>query len=124
MSTEFDKNISDCAMFALITKMALVFSWDVLNGQKIAVKKTPNIVEILGTKVVQFSCYTKLIKTKNVLLNWYYPTKFFLEKFGWFLTLKIDFENQILALWDEPNIELKISSFAKTQLHENINDTS
>jgi hypothetical protein len=25
---------------------------------------------------------------------------FFLEKFGWFLTLKIDFENQILALFD------------------------
>ena len=28
MSTEFDKKISDWAMTALITKMALVFSWD------------------------------------------------------------------------------------------------
>ena len=33
-------------------------------------------------------------------LNWYYSMKNFLEWFGWFLTMKIDFENQILALFD------------------------
>ena len=57
--------------------------------------------EILETKVIQFSCYTKLIEIKNVLLNWYSPTKwFFLERFRWFLTSKINFENQILVLFD------------------------
>ena len=63
-------------------------------------QKKPKISEILGTKVIQFSCYTKLIEIKNVLLNWYSPTKIFLERFRWFLTLKIDFENQILAFFD------------------------
>ena len=63
-------------------------------------QKKPNVLEILGTKVIQFWCYTKLVKTKNVPLNWYFSTKIFLERFGWFLTLKIDFENQILALFD------------------------
>ena len=63
-------------------------------------QKKPNVSEILGTKVVQFWCYTKLVKTKNVPLNWYFLTKNFLERLGWFLTLKIDFENQILALFD------------------------
>ena len=29
-------------------------------------------------------------------------TNFFLKKFSWFLTLKIDFESTILALFDEP----------------------
>ena len=42
----------------------------------------------------------KISKNKNVPLNWYFSTKFFLERIGWFLTLKIDFENQILALFD------------------------
>ena len=61
----------------------------------------------LGTKAVQFWCYTKLTKTKNVLLHWYYLTK---KTFKWFLTLKIDFENQILALFD-----LYFWSFNKSQ---------
>ena len=63
-------------------------------------QKKPKFLEILGTKVVQFWCYTKLIKTKKLLLNWYFSTKKILERFEWFLTLKIDFENQILALFD------------------------
>ena len=63
-------------------------------------QKKPNFSEILGTKVVQFWCYTKSIKTKNVPISWYYSTKIFLERLEWFLTLKIDFENQILALFD------------------------
>ena len=77
-------------------------------------QKKPKISEILGTKVVQFSCYTKLIEIKNVLLNWYSPTKFFLERFGWFLTLKIDFENQILAFFD-------IYFWPSNKSHEKIN---
>ena len=63
-------------------------------------QKKPKFSEILGTKVIQFSCYTKLTEIKNVLLNWYFSTRIFLGRFGWFLTLKIDFENQILALFD------------------------
>ena len=63
-------------------------------------QKKPNYLEISGTKVVQFWCYSKLIKTKKLLLNWYFSTKFYLERFEGFLTLKINFENQILALFD------------------------
>ena len=48
-------------------------------------QKKPNFLEILGTKVVQFWCYTKLIKNKKVAPK---------------LMLKINFENQILALFD------------------------
>ena len=50
---------------------------------------------ILVSKVFQ-----KLSFEKNVfidILRW----KFFLKKFSWFLTLKIDFESTILALFDE-----------------------
>ena len=43
-------------------------------------QKKPNFLEILGTKVVQFWCYTKLIKTKKLLLNWYFSTKIFFRK--------------------------------------------
>ena len=63
-------------------------------------QKKPIFLEILGTKVVQFWCYTKLIKTKKLLLSWYFSTKIILERFKGFLTLKIDIENQILALFD------------------------
>ena len=63
-------------------------------------QKRPNFWEILGTKVVQFWCNTKLVKTKTVPLNWYFSKKFFLERLRWFLTLKIDVEKQILALFD------------------------
>ena len=63
-------------------------------------QKKPKFSEILRKKVVQFWRYTKSIKTKNVPLNWYSSMNFFLERFGYFLTLKIDLENQILALFD------------------------
>ena len=62
-------------------------------------QKVPKFLEILGTKAVQFWCYTKLTKTKNVL-HWYYTEGKKIERFRWFLTLKIDFENQILAFFD------------------------
>ena len=39
-------------------------------------------------------------KTTNVLLNWYSSMKKKWERFGWFLTKKIDVECQILALFD------------------------
>ena len=38
-------------------------------------QKKPNFSEILGTKVVQFWCYTKLVKTKSVPINWNSLTK-------------------------------------------------
>ena len=63
-------------------------------------QKKPKISEILVTKVVHFSCCTKLIKTKKLLLYCYSSMNFFLERFEGFLTLKINFENQILALFD------------------------
>ena len=43
-------------------------------------QKKPIVLEILGTKVVQFLYYTKLIKTKKLFLNWYFSTKIFLRK--------------------------------------------
>ena len=63
-------------------------------------QKKPKISEILGTKVVQFWCYTKSLKTKNVPLKWYSSMIFFYIKIRIILTLKIDFENQILAFFD------------------------
>ena len=64
-------------------------------------QKKPKFSEILGTKVVQFWCYTKLVKTKNVPLDWYSSTKFFFYKDSDdFWHSKIDFENQIFAFFD------------------------
>ena len=67
-------------------------------------QKKPKFLEILGTRVVQFWCDIKFKKTKKLLLNWYFSTKnvekYFLERFEGFLMLKIDFENQILTLFD------------------------
>ena len=57
---------------------------------------------ISESKVVQ-----KLSLEKNVFNEKWSPQliflgeNFFLKKFGWFLTLKIDFESTILALFDE-----------------------
>ena len=57
---------------------------------------------ILVSKVVQ-----KLSLEKNVSYEKWSPKLilldefFFLKKFSWFLTLKIDFESTILALFDE-----------------------
>ena len=50
---------------------------------------------ILESKVVQ-----KLSLEKKVL-KLIFLDEFFLKKFGWFLTLKIDFESTILALFDK-----------------------
>ena len=41
-----------------------LYFWSLNKSQK-----KPIFLEILGTKVVQFSCYKKLVKTENVLLN-------------------------------------------------------
>ena len=100
MSTEFYKNISNWRYDCTDNKNDLDFFLRLVKWPKIAVKKKPNFSEVLGTKVVQFWCYTKSIMTKNVPLNWYFSMKFFLERFEWFLMLKIAFENQILALFD------------------------
>ena len=58
---------------------------------------------ILENKVVQ-----KLSLEKNVCNKEWSPKFMFLNEnvflkiFGWFLTLKIDFESTILALYDKP----------------------
>ena len=58
---------------------------------------------ILESKVVQKlslekNVFTKKWSPKLIFLN----ENFFLKKFSRFLTLKIDFESTILALFDEP----------------------
>ena len=63
-------------------------------------QKKPNFSEILGIKEVQFWCYIKLVKTKKVPPNWYSAMKKIFRKILMILTFKIDFENQILALFD------------------------
>ena len=67
-------------------------------------RKKPKFSEILGTKVVQFWCYTKLVKTKNVPLNWYSSTNFFFQKdsddfWHWKLALKIRFWHFLTAIF-------------------------
>jgi hypothetical protein len=44
--------------------------------------------------------YQKMSITKNVLLNWYSSMKKILRKIWIILTKKIDFESQILVLFD------------------------
>ena len=100
MSMEFDKNISDWRHDWTDYKNDLDFFLRLVKWQKIAVKKETNFSEILGTKVVQFWCYTKLVKKKCAPKLIFFNEKKNLERCGWFLTLKIDFENQILALFD------------------------
>ena len=82
MSMEFDKNISDW--------------WHDCNS----CQKKLNFSEILGAKVIQFWCYTKLVKNKKCAPTLIFFNEIFLERFGWILALKIDFENQTLALFD------------------------
>ena len=97
MSIEFDKNISDWSLNCTDHKNGNDFFMSLVRWPKIAVKKSQFFLETLGTKVVQFLCYTKLLKTKNKLLNWYYPTKFFFRKIPMIFDIENDFENQILA---------------------------
>ena len=66
MSMEFDKNISDQSYDCTDHKNGNDFFSSLVKWPKIAVKNKPNFIEIYGTKVVQFWCYTKLIKTKKV----------------------------------------------------------
>ena len=70
-------------------------------------QKKPNF---LGIKVVQFWCYRKSIKTKNMLLNWYFSTKIFFRKIWRIFYI----ENQISTLFDVYFWPLKRS-------HEKIN---
>ena len=51
-------------------------------------QKKPIFLEILGTKVVQFWCYTKLIKTKKLLLNWYSSIIFFFRNIRTFFDIE------------------------------------
>ena len=59
-----------------------------------------NLSIILEIKLFKNWCYQKMSITKNELLSWYYSMKKNWERFRWFLTSKIDFESQILALFD------------------------
>ena len=63
-------------------------------------QKKTNFSEISGAKVVQFRCYIKSTETKNVPLNWYSSTKLFFRKIQMIFDVEIDFENQILVLFD------------------------
>ena len=80
LPTKFDKNISDWSHDCTDHKNGIDFFMRLVKWPKIADKKKPNFLEMLGTKVVQFWCYTKLIKTKKLLLNWYSSMKIFFRK--------------------------------------------
>ena len=63
-------------------------------------QKKPKFLEILGTKVDQFWCYTKLIKNKKVAPKLIFFNEIFFRKIWRIFDIEIDFENQILALFD------------------------
>ena len=58
-----------------------------------------NVGIILVIMWFKKGCYQNMSITKNVLLNWYSSMKKSWERFWWFLTWKIDFENQILVIF-------------------------
>ena len=76
MSTEFDKNISDWSHYCTGHKNGNDFFMSLVKWPKIAVKKA-NFFRNFSCPIW---CYTKLIKTKKLLLNWYFSTKFFFRK--------------------------------------------
>ena len=87
------------AMIALNTKMALIFSWDLLNGQKELSKKA-KILRNFRHKSRSILMLQKIGKNRKFAPKLIFFNKIYFRKFKWFLTLKIDFENQILALFD------------------------
>ena len=76
MSTEFHKNISDWSHYCTDHKNGNDFFMSLVKWPKVAVKKT----KILGKKVVQFWCYTKLIKNKKVAPKLIFFNGIFLRK--------------------------------------------
>ena len=60
-------------------------------------QKKPKFLEVLGTKVLMLH---KIDKNKKVAPKLMFFNKIFLERSEGFLMVKIDFENQILALFD------------------------
>ena len=99
MSMEFDKNIFDCTD----PKNGIEFFMRLVKWPKMIVKKKPIFIEILGTKVVWFWCYTKVVETKNMLLNWFSSEKkirkIFFASWCWKLTLKIRFWHFLTAIY-------------------------
>jgi hypothetical protein len=72
------------AMIALITKMS----------------KKAKFFRNFRNKRCSIFMLHKIGKNKKCAPKLIFSMNFFLETFGWFLTLKTDFENQILALFD------------------------
>ena len=66
--------------------------------QKLGIITESKVVQKL---ILEKNVFTKKWSPKLILLNEIFFWKN-LIKFSWFLTLKIDFENTILALFDEP----------------------
>ena len=77
-----------------------VFEWNyqILGLHQVTVHQKLGVILVI--KWFKNWSQQKMLFTKKVCLNWYSSMNFFLERFGWFLTLKINFENQILAFFD------------------------
>ena len=86
-------------MIALITKMSLIFSFRLVKWPKIAVKKSQIFFRNFRNKSRSILMLHKIDKNKKVAPKLIF-FNLFLERFEGFLMLKIDFENQILALFD------------------------
>ena len=102
MSMEFDKNISDWSHDCTDHKNGNDFFMSLVKWPKIAVKKA-KIFWNFRNKSRLILMLHKIDKNKKVapkLIFFNEITKFFLERFEGYLMLKIDFDNQILALFD------------------------
>ena len=74
------------------------WNYQILGLHPVAVRQKLGVILVI--KWFKNWSQQKMLFTKKVRLNWYSSMIFFLERFGYFLTLKIDFGNQILALFD------------------------
>ena len=98
MSTEFDKNISDWSHYCTDHRNGNDFFMSLVKWPKIAVKKA-KFFRNFRNKSRSILMLHKIDK-KKLLLNWYFSTEIFFRKIRRIFDVEIDFENQILALFD------------------------
>ena len=82
-----------------LQKLILFFSSDLLNGQKkLSIKA--KFFRNFRNKSRSILMLHKINKNKRCAPKLIFFNEKKIERFGWFLKLKINFENQILALFD------------------------
>ena len=96
MLHKIDKDVSDWSHDCTDPKNGNDFFMSLVKWPKMAVKKA-NIFINFRNKIRSI---LMLHRKKKLLLNWYFSTKTLLKRFEGFWTLIIDFENQILPLFD------------------------